>query len=553
MANVDEIELELAETESEEKEKRELRKPNTPLLCTFLILSAAVLPFLILYAGNIGDASNSSLRFLEFLLPMGILAVVAFVLFGLGWLILRNPLLSALCSAAIVLLAMNFHLLRALFALFTAEPVTSWLALALWLILLVGVLFLLIRLRKASFLPQIAQILCIVMAVLMLFNAVQIAPSIMTAVQLDGMPSQSPHEKPVLVSKDEMQSHTVAANGRNLYWILLDEYADAYTMEQYFGVDSSAFIDYLEEKGFAVSTASYSNSNNSIYCAIDAAALRYYTSEVALNPDLLSDEIEGETLRRSGELYTALHALGYNIYQVSSHPVQYPAVTELLPQPLQEKLMVSTTVEGLSILDLTREMSVLSAFSQMFGNGTKQDNDTFSTRLFNASFRSRVLRVFDYYDDPQNICFRDRTALFSYVLCPHTPFIFRADGSEVSSAYRRDWDDPSHYAEQHAYMTARTKSVIESILSVDPNAVIILQSDHGVRGGLFVGHGLEVELDDQRRIFNAVYFGGEPVEIEGLTAVDTLRYVLTQLGGDYPPLGSEGVVPLYYSDQMKAD
>ena len=164
-----------------------------------------------------------------------------------------------------------------------------------------------------------------------------------------------------------------------------------------------------------------------------------------------------------------------------------------------------------------------------------------------------MLRVFDYYDDPANLCFRDKTALFTYVLCPHTPFVFRADGGVVSSKYRRDWEDVSHYAEQHAYMTTRLQSVVESILSVDPEAVILLQSDHGVRGGFFVGHGLEVEPNDQRRIFNALYFGGEPVDIEGLTAVNTMRYVLTKLGADYPALEDEGIRPFYLDEQSGTD
>ena len=119
----------------------------------------------------------------------------------------------------------------------------------------------------------------------------------------------------------------------------------------------------------------------------------------------------------------------------------------------------------------------------------------------------------------------------------------------MSSKHRRDWDDVHYYADQYEYICNQMQTAIDNILSVDPEAVIVLQSDHGVRGGYFVGEGLEVELDDQRRILNAVYFGGEPVDIEGLDSVNTMRLVMSMLGGDFPPLNDENLVHYYYADQ----
>lgn len=522
-----------------------LLKPNIPIICAFLVVASAILPLLILHSNNTG------MRFLEVLLPTVIILAATVILFFILWAILKKPLFAALCTATATLMAMNFHLFRRFVHIFFEGTASIWVAFFLWLGAVCGLYYVLIRIRKKPILPQIAQVICIAMAVLIAFNTIRIVPSMIKQQELKNYPSQSPEEDPALVSEAEMKTHTVEANGRNFYWIILDEYGDSYTMDTYFDYDCSAFLSYLKEKGFGVSNSSYANSNNSSLCAVDAVSLRYYSSEAAIrreNGDRRPTE-DSSGIRRTGELYTVLKDLGYDIYQVSSHPGHYPVVKSLLPQTLMEQLMVSNTVDGLSVLDLAKSMSILSAPPAMF-HDDDSDDDTLSAQMFNASFRSRILRVFDYYDDPQNICFRDKTALFTYVLCPHTPFVFDADGNNVNSKYRREWEDTSYYAAQYHYMTVKTQAVIENILSVDPDAVILLQSDHGVRGGYFINKGLEVEFSDQRRIFNALYIGGEPVDIEGLSAVNTLRYVLTYLGADYPPLSDEGVQPYYYQKQV---
>ena len=519
-------------------------KPNIPLICAFLVLAASVLPLLILHSNNTG------IRFLEVLLPTGIILAAAVVLFLLLWLITRKPLLAAMMTAVIILMAMGFHLFRRGANLMFSGKKAAWAAIIIWLIVLAALIFLLIRIRKVAILPQIAEILCIVMAVLIAFNAIRIVPALIRHAELNNYPSQSPAEAPVMTSEEEMKTHTVEKNGRNFYWIILDEYADDYTMQTYFGREDDSFTKYLQDNGFSVSTSSYSNSNNSTLCAIDAVTLSYYSSEAAIrraegdkNPTK-----EGSKLRRTGELYTALKEQDYQIYQVSSHPGHYMVVDSLLPQSLMEQLMVSTTVDGLSVLDLAQNMSVLSGFSQLFAQ-KNEDGDTVSAQLFNASFRTRVLSVYDYYDNPENLCFKNKTALFTYILCPHTPFVFDAEGNNVPSRYRRNWTNPAHYAAQHQYITVRTQNMIENILKTDPDAIILLQSDHGVRGGYFVNKGLQIDYADQRRIYNALYFGGEPVDIEGLTAVNTLRLILTKLGADYPMLAEEGVQPFYYNKQ----
>ena len=65
-----------------------------------------------------------------------------------------------------------------------------------------------------------------------------------------------------------------------------------------------------------------------------------------------------------------------------------------------------------------------------------------------------------------------------------------------------------------------------------------MQSDHGVRyhpDGV-PPHTFIIKETDMRSILNAVYFEGKPLNIEGLSAVNTWRIILNKLGVDIPLL-----------------
>ena len=81
-------------------------------------------------------------------------------------------------------------------------------------------------------------------------------------------------------------------------------------------------------------------------------------------------------------------------------------------------------------------------------------------------------------------------------------------------------------------MTGRLQKVCENIVREDPDAIIILQSDHGQR---FVEN---VTMLDLTNVLNAVYFRGQPIEgIEGRNALNTWRAVLrTQFRLDLPEI-----------------
>ena len=127
------------------------------------------------------------------------------------------------------------------------------------------------------------------------------------------------------------------------------------------------------------------------------------------------------------------------------------------------------------------------------------------------------------------------TLTLGYIQCPHAGFIYDRDGGQVPEEDFLNWRDPQYYLGQLQYINGRILGAVDRILQHDPSAVIILQSDHGVRLGYHLtdlygdSYDPETETIHQQNILNCVYLGGETLDISGLSGINTLRTVLNRL------------------------
>ena len=71
-------------------------------------------------------------------------------------------------------------------------------------------------------------------------------------------------------------------------------------------------------------------------------------------------------------------------------------------------------------------------------------------------------------------------------------------------------------------------SMIGGIIENDPNAVVLLMSDHGARGIGLDGKPLFI-WSSMINSLNAVYYQGRHLDIEGLSNVNTIRTILNEL------------------------
>jgi hypothetical protein len=127
------------------------------------------------------------------------------------------------------------------------------------------------------------------------------------------------------------------------------------------------------------------------------------------------------------------------------------------------------------------------------------------------------------------------TLTLGYVQCPHSWFVYDADGDPVPKEDHLNWEDPQYYLGQLEYTNQRILRAVDQIQKNDPTAIIILQSDHGARLSSHLTELYDAPYDEetdtlpQQNILNCVYVPGKSLEIEGLSGINTLRTLLNQV------------------------
>ncbi len=288
----------------------------------------------------------------------------------------------------------------------------------------------------------------------------------------------------------------------NIYYILSDEYASFTQMKYRYDYDNAGFYDFLSEAGFYISDSSYNLSGDSML---------NITAIVNLGPVLSDATLRKEQweLLNNARLYGILEGMGYDLFQIGN---LYP-----LPSLTPYVQSHATAENGAAAMEILITNSMLRPFSRAL--------------YWEAVFESRA-HSFAYFDDPAHYAASNR-ATFFYICSPHVPYYCDANGNRTDMDNWMNRKDLRYYLGQFIYITGRLETMISSILENDPDAIIVLQSDHGQR---HVGDDL-----DTRRILNALYMGKgrEPVDITGLSGYNTWRALLNALGGDYPLLPEE--------------
>lgn len=300
----------------------------------------------------------------------------------------------------------------------------------------------------------------------------------------------------------------------NLYYFITDEYASFEEIQKYYGYDNSAFHDFLTERGFCVSDDSYNHYANTARSMADNVNLAPVSRWESTDEEL-------KALRNNGVIYGALEGLGYDLYQLGTI---YP-LPKLLEQVDGLDGGSMKTMNGETAFDVLLDFSMLRPLKTVL--------------YWRKISAAGDMALFDYLDDSAHYKVKNNRAVFFYICSPHPPFYYGADGQQIEDENKwTDWADQSCYLGQYQYITKRLEQTISSILANDPGAVILVQSDHGLRyhtDGV-TSHTFTIAQEDQRRILNALYFGGKQVDISGLSGYNTLRMVLTELGLDYPVL-----------------
>jgi len=310
----------------------------------------------------------------------------------------------------------------------------------------------------------------------------------------------------------------------NIYWIHTDGMLGFDSMYRFFGDEQEEFTRELEIRGFRISSEAALEARRYTQWALPALMNPFYYDRVQswqlhreyaqalpMNYDLLKNPGLRKTAnfssnriaRERNEIVMAFNAAGYNTSTIAYIGMYlYPTVQQfynggtlmVTTRSLDEIITHVNNVSAFrELVDLMSMLSPLhisrsSAFSQIFRDLTalgfesvdvEAKVDLFSDIEINKTSRGRLKAWNRHADSLYDVLNRPspRFVILNFSM-PHRPFDF----DEYGSYNGEGAENPMRYPGHHKFCAYILLKYVDLILEHDPDAVIVLQADHGLHG-----------------------------------------------------------------------
>lgn len=446
------------------------------------VLLLCIFPIVFLYANNIEDV-----LFHEIVLPLTLYIFIGLLSLILFTILLHSIRKACIASTLFLFVCFNYALIeKGIF--FLIPGAKYWHVLPCIICLVLYTIYVLSIKISSEMEMNIIKIEIIVFSILIMFNLLIATPKI-----IQNITSRSSE---ISINKNEFMDGDIT-DRPNIYWMIFDEYSNFNVLKKYFDYDNKPFADFLEKNKFTVSYDSTNDSYQSLTVLTNYIHLDY----------LVDDNVEyseRSAAIKNGYVFDLLEQYGYTINAIcgaSSFGLDSETVNE------------STSING-------------ETFSQLIYT------QTLLYPLFDGNMNSTAQIYLDAFQKLKDCAASNNTANlnFAYFVLPHQPFIFDAKGGKNSLKHADDWTNKEYYLNQLIYTTNCITNIVETIVSKDPSAIIIIQSDHSAR--LLQNEIGDLLIDEKDRCYflNAIYYRGLPIEeIRSQSGVNTLRYIIGKL------------------------
>jgi sulfatase-like protein len=487
-------------------------------------LLAAAFPVLFLFAEN--SADQVTLRPLW--VPLGVAIAGAAIGVVVGRLATGDWYRGGLMAT--LALALFFSFGHVWFAVEEMLIARRWLIGAYLLIALVGGWLIW---RGGAWVRPASRFLNVALTALVAVNALSIANSTLSATA--SVPDQS--SQPV----------TVTAEGHrrpDVYYLIMDRYANARSLADIYDYDNSRFLDALRERGFYVAQDAWANYLKTALSVTSSLSMDFLDG-----PALAAQAQVGHELAPINALLGARHA-GPTLFQQLGY--EYVHIGNWW-QPSIQNAGADVSIaygEGVEFSAALGETTALSLLSPQAAEQKEPTVYTPSLVRRIHEFEFAQVRALPQRSGP--------TFAFAHFLLPHPPYVYAADGSPPEPGIPED----ERYVQQVEYTNGRLLETIDALLDVPAGEepVIVIQADEGPFPPEFDEdqrdfQWLNADADQIQRkfgILNALYLPGVDPASVGLnqrsSPVNALRYVLnayfdaglpllpdtTYLSPDYP-------------------
>lgn len=368
-----------------------------------------------------------------------------------------------------------------------------------------AVSFLLYKIVKTRI--RIEGILAAILGMVFVFNVVPIANAAIQMQQhsLDG----------VTIKKGfEIEDDTASPN---VYWIHADGMLGMNAFEKYYNDPQSEFSEALFERGFEINPSASLEAAHQTALAIPMLTNPYSydhylkqltdTHEAAMAMGDNYGRIVALTkLRQNNELLHAFERKGYAVYLAQSNssfsPYYIPTKNSGIFFSSRRMVVYNGTESGAyRQITLEADLAPLENLSEFFSMALKltsqlllkedpedyENWQPYTTQMSDAQLEEAVMGAWGGKTSPRpeieglyELLHGDYKAPWLMVIHDsraHYPYRHSENGEVV-----KDSMDPLEYYSQHIYTSKVILNMVDMILAADPDAVIVIQADHGLHG-----------------------------------------------------------------------
>lgn len=362
-----------------------------------------------------------------------------------------------------------------------------------------------------------------------------------------------------IVFQNQSENQLVSAEGEkkpNIYYLIFDTMLDVDVAQHYFNVNAGSFTDDMKKMDFnIISNAGY----ESMHMTMSSLACLY-------NPDEYDNTIK--------DIMDEYAEIGYetNIDYVQTQVLNYGDNYSLFfknytnPQFFNVMKSAGYTISGIGAYSMTPPSPLYDIY---FAHDVTNnfDNDIFMIicaatpidTIWNYFFGCNAIlppqfgdandpnisRVYGPYRDQVNYFGKDILELAAlegdpklalcHILMPHYPFIYYADGStEINT----ESFSISRYKEQYEFTLDYILQVMHDLIEADPNAIIIIQGDHGITENNLDMSSIALSKEEHRDIGTQVFLavripsGPDSVGIKNnMNALNIPRLIMNKYAG----------------------
>lgn len=479
-----------------------MKKNKVIGICSLLV--TVLYPCLFMYFQNVDQGKMEEI--IPAIWKLGLLAIL---ILGFSGLVIKDFIKAFLYTDLVMLAVINFNTVYNFVK--KGIPTLHTIVYGCGLAILFLIVLWLIK-KKLNEASNLCKIIAIVFGILICVNFIMAIPALIHKVS----PS-------VGVNDNSIVDVQFQGDKPNVYYFIYDEYGGVENLAHYYDFDNSEIMQKLTEEQVNIS---YSSRNEeSIYTSTIVPNL-LNLSYVASDKDYSIDNIDKT---ENCKLYQLFRNNGYTINMIDHLGFLKSEGCNLLNTDLEGDT-ISTYIINNSLI------KQIDMVSEKINNKINGQELTYVGRTRNIL--KLIEESSDYTENNQP------TFTIGYIQSPHDPIMFQEDGTVLPEELWHNWANKELYIGQLKYINQNIENTIVNIKKKDPDALVIIQSDHGSRYPHWMVENYGAEAYDEsvedtymQNILNCVYYKGEKIDIEGLSGINTLRTTLNYVfGTDYEML-----------------